>query len=297
MSKKAAKIPGTPPPADQHDDDLDDRTILKVARASSLYYNYPPSPEPKKIVSDQKSLIQYYKEGNDDKKRKGDSDSEKDQKPSKKHSPKYEDNASDDSSITARPNKSVTSFDPLFLVWRPLPKKSKYFQDLENQICRDCCQKCKFCHDNLFGNYARACVTYYQQFAPVEMMGDHDIAKKIFRKAYNRAFKFYRFRMNKDNYHLPESNFHLPRCMCHTLKCITDKLADHEEWILRNHNTLDSLYPAGLCLKVEEFVCTKSDFADRNPSTLPKDICPIVVSPLKTKSVMLKSSLSIAKRE
>ena len=103
--------------------------------------------------------------------------------------------------------------------------------------------------------------------------------------------------MNKDNYHLPESNFHLPRCLCHTLECITDKLADHEEWILRNHNTLDSLYPAGLCLKAEEFVCTKSDFADRDPSTLPKDICPIVVSPLKTMSVMLKSSLSIAKRE
>lgn len=80
--------------------------------------------------------------------------------------------------------------------------------------------------------------------------------------------------MNKEVYNLPESNFHLPRCLYHSLECITDKLSDCDEWILRGHYTLDYLYPVGLSLKAEEFVCTKSKFADHNPSNLPKDICP-----------------------
>ena len=274
MSDKKAKIPGTPPPADQHDDDLDEQTVLKVARISSIYFDYPPSPKAKKIVSDQKSLIHYYKDGTDEKKRKGDSELENQETSKKKSSPIKLDHSSDNSVAAPTPNVSSHRFDPLFLLWRPLPKKSKYFQDLDNQICRHCRQKCKFCHDRLFSDYARACVKYYQQFVPVELMGDHEMATKIFRKAYNRALKYYTFRMSKDVYHLPESNFHLPRCMMHTLECITDKMSDHEEWILRGHYTLDYLHPAGLCLKAEEFVCTKSEYADHDPTNLPKDICP-----------------------
>ena len=135
-----------------------------------------------------------------------------------------------------------------------------------NEICSDCHQKSKFCHDSLFGPYALACVTYHLQFLPVELMGNHEEAKKIFRKAYNHVLKFNSFCMN-NNYHLPEVNYHLPRCVKHTIECFADSLSDHEDWILRGMDTLDSPHPIGLSWKGEQFSSAKSKFADCNHKT------------------------------
>ena len=122
-----------------------------------------------------------------------------------------------------------------------------------NQICSDCHQKAKFCHGSLFGPYANAFVTYHMQFMPVKFMANHEEAKKMFRKAYNCALKFYSFRM--------------------TLECFTDQLELHEDWILRGMDTLDKLYPTELSWKAEEFVIVKMEFTNYHPSSLPKDIC------------------------
>ena len=80
--------------------------------------------------------------------------------------------------------------------------------------------------------------------------------------------------MNHNVYSMLESNFHLPRCLDHTLECFTDTLSNHQDWILRGMDTLDSLHPIGLCWKAKQFSCTKFDFADHDPKKLPKDICP-----------------------
>ena len=72
MSVNKAKIPGILPPADPNDGTIDNNTILKVSRVPSIFFYYPTLPKPNKIVFDQKFLINYYKEGKDDKKRKGD---------------------------------------------------------------------------------------------------------------------------------------------------------------------------------------------------------------------------------
>ena len=82
MSDKAkAKIPGTPPPAESNDGSMDDETILKVSKVSSIFFDYPTLPKPEKIISNQKSLVKYYSDGN--KKRKGDSESDDEDKPKK----------------------------------------------------------------------------------------------------------------------------------------------------------------------------------------------------------------------
>ena len=106
------------------------------------------------------------------------------------------------------------------------------------------------------------------------MIGNHEMAKVIFRKAYNCALKFFSFRMNNNVYTMSEANYHLPRCLDHTLECFTDTLSNHEVWILRGMYTLNSLYPTGLSWKGEEFASTKSKYTDHDPKNLPKDICP-----------------------
>ena len=70
-----------------------------------------------------------------------------------------------------------------------------------------------------------------------------------------------------------ESNFHLPRCVYH-LECFMDTLSNHQDWILKGMDTLDSLHPIVLRWKTEQFSSTKSEFANDNPNKLPKDVCP-----------------------
>ena len=114
-------------------------------------------------------------------------------------------------------------------------------------------------------------------------MGNHKEAKKIFRKAYNCALKFYSFQMNNNKWQLPQVNYHLPRCVDHTIECFTDTLEMHEDWILHGMDNLDSLHPIGLSWKAEEFFVAKSEFADWDPKTLPKDIYPYCCYSTKNK--------------
>ena len=106
---------------------------------------------------DQKALIHFYNQDKD-LKRKSDSESEEEHQSKKKNSPSVLDHSLDHSSPPPAPKKSVNRFDLILLVWCPLPKQS------ENQLCYDCHQKYKLCHNTLFSPYANAFVTYHLHF-------------------------------------------------------------------------------------------------------------------------------------
>ena len=69
-----------------------------------------------------------------------------------------------------------------------------------SKMCTDCLNRYRFCHETLFAPYAMACVSYHLQFLPVEMMGNHNMAKELYTKAYNRALKFYSYQTNWNVY-------------------------------------------------------------------------------------------------
>lgn len=162
---------------------------------------------------------------------------------STKNKPSQEDQSSDEEEGDSSPKKSPAPyFHHLNLLWYPVAEPDNdYVKALMNDYCRFCNKKNKRCSNRVFGMYCEYVVELQRVSSPVEMMKNKKMVMDLYVKAYNRAFKFFKYRKSKRTLVL-DGTYYPPQCMMYRINHLIKDLENVEMEIINKNETLDSLY-------------------------------------------------------